>query len=106
MAKTRTAPWDYFNKEARECHVAGQMVDIMEAGRQQFRDQVLSPLMGTLKAIDPDWDAWWEETIPECASLKTIAELVEAHIRSIYRADDEKDLRDTNRSIASTFLPY
>ena len=102
MAKTRTHPMDFFNKEAKAGHVAGQVSRLFEEGRQLFREEILSPLMGALKEADPDWEAWYDETIPEVASLKQIAELVEDRIMSIECAD-YIDAINTTRSVISTF---
>ena len=88
MAKTKTAPWDSLNKDNLPGFIAGQRSRIMEEGRQQFRDEVLSPLMGKLKEIDAEWDPWWEATIPDGASLRVISRLVAERIVEVHRSKD------------------
>ena len=111
---------DYMNKENHYARHSGTVNGIMEQGRQQFREEVLSPLMGKLKDTDPGWEPWYDETIPEGSSLKVIAQLVQEHIDEITNlvnedremdeleriSEDERDHRETTRSIISTFYPF
>ena len=102
MARTHTRPMDYMTKETHYAHMMSNQHSIMEQGRKLFSEEVLSPLMGALKAADPDWENWYDETIPEMSSLKQIAELVSDRIVSI-ECEDYRDEINTIRSIISTF---